>query len=147
MALLEFEVTPTFDVLPAWPKVRQSLEDVLGGRLALDERLAERESQYARYLRPRSAEAPIVQVSTHNSESELATIVEVRAPDSGPVLYRIARALSGAGVDIVCALVNTIGAEAIDVFYVRNADGSRLESDTERRRLEAAVTEALSRSS
>jgi [protein-PII] uridylyltransferase len=144
MALLEFEVAPTFDVLPDWNKVRQSLEDALGGRLPLDDRLAERESQYARHRRPISAAPPVVQVSTHNAESDLATVIEVRAPDTGPVLYRIARAISAAGVDIVCALVNTIGAEAIDVFYVRTGDGARLESASERRLLEAAIVEALS---
>ncbi|HLH69616.1 MAG TPA: hypothetical protein VKY90_11415, partial [Candidatus Dormibacteraeota bacterium] len=51
-----------------------------------------------------------------------ATIVEVRAPDRGPVLHRVAAALSACGLTITCALVDTLGAEAVDVFYVEPID-------------------------
>ncbi len=58
--------------------------------------------------------------------SELATILEVRAPDRRGVLHRITAALADAGLDVVAALVDTLGHEVVDTFYVRDRDGNKL---------------------
>jgi [protein-PII] uridylyltransferase len=78
-----------------------------------------------------------------NSASATSTLVEVRAPDRGPVLYQVANALADSGVTITCALVNTLGAEAIDVFYVQTVAGTKVDDPDDRQRLAAAVTQAL----
>lgn len=143
MAVLTFDLVPTFDVLPPWSKVRTHLEAALAGRLALDRLLEEREHTYAGRHRPIAAKSPDVRVTADNDAATAATVVEVRAPDAGPVLYRITRALSECGVTIDHALVTTLGAEAVDAFYVVTPEGAKLDEPATAA-LTAAVTAALS---
>jgi [protein-PII] uridylyltransferase len=136
MALLRFMVAPAFDRAPDWARFESDLQAALDGRLDLDAALVERDARYSRFQRPRSASTPAVRVLFDSSPE--STIVEVRAPDRGPVLYRVARALSHSGLTITCALVDTLGAEAIDVFYVQPLD------DAAQAEVEAAVVATLS---
>jgi [protein-PII] uridylyltransferase len=126
MALLRFDVAPTFDRLPDWGRVRADLAAALDGRLQLAALLEEREQQYAFLRRATAAAPPRVEVTVDHQGSLDATIVEVRCADRGPVLYRVTGALTGAGLTITSALVNTMGAEAVDVFYVQTAEGGKV---------------------
>ena len=143
MALLRFEVAPAFDELPDWDRVRTDLQAALEGRMDIDTLLVERDSRYARFAASTTAHTPEIGVIFDNESSPASTIVEVRAPDRGPVLYRVTRALSAAGVTITCALVTTLGAEAVDVFYVQADAGGRVEAPATLAQLEQAVLAAL----
>ncbi len=52
-----------------------------------------------------------------------ATLLEVRAPDRVGVLHDVADAIAAEGLDIRVALVETLGHEVVDVFYVRDTVG------------------------
>jgi [protein-PII] uridylyltransferase len=56
-------------------------------------------------------------------------VVEVRAGDRPGLLYRLGRALALMGVSIRAARVVTLGAEAVDVFYLQDAAGRPLSDD------------------
>ncbi|HEX6393717.1 MAG TPA: [protein-PII] uridylyltransferase [Acidimicrobiales bacterium] len=142
MALLSFDVAPTFDRLPNWTKVRNDLEAAIDGRLPLGELLDERESHYDRLRRRSSAHQPAVGVFIDNDASVDCTVVEVRAPDRGPVLYRLTRALTACELIIQRALVNTLGAEAVDVFYVQDGSGEKVTDGTSKDRIARALTDA-----
>ncbi|MGH9055229.1 MAG: [protein-PII] uridylyltransferase [Acidimicrobiales bacterium] len=147
MALLRFDVAPAFDTFPDWNRVAADLEVAHEGRLDIDGLLAEREQRYARHRRPAAARTPDVRVTVDDHASKRATVVEVRAPDRGPVLYQVTSALAGCGLTITCALVDTLGAEAIDVFYVQDAGGEKLAGGAGERQIVKAVTDALSHGS
>ena len=66
----------------------------------------------------------------------------MRAPDRGPVLYQVAGALAGSGLTITAALINTLGAEVIDVFYVQTVGGGQVVDAAEQQGLTAAVAAA-----
>ncbi|MGH9120400.1 MAG: [protein-PII] uridylyltransferase, partial [Acidimicrobiales bacterium] len=125
-ALLELEVAPAFDVLPKWADVEADLRAVLEGRMALAERLEAYERPYLRYRRTIAAEAPPVRVTVAEEASQRSTVLEVRAPDTGPVLYHLATAIADAGLLTQAALVSTLGAEVVDVLYVQDAEGRKL---------------------
>ncbi len=145
MAVLHLVVTPALDVLPDWDRVLSDLSAALEGRLALDERLAERERAYAGRRRALRADPVRVRITVDNDAASDRTLVEVRAPDRGPVLYRVAKALTKTGATIDAALVNTLGAEVVDVFYVTGATGDKLTVNAEMQAsIEAAVAEVLS---
>ncbi len=127
MAVLRLVVAPALDVLPDWARVQADLAAALDGRLALEERLAERERAYAGRSRAKRADPVGVRVTLHNDAASRCSVVEVRAPDLGPVLYRVAKALTAAGLTIDSALVNTLGAEVVDVFYVRTPGGAKID--------------------
>ncbi len=143
MALLRFEVAPAFDELPDWERVRLDLQAALDGRIDIDARLVERDARYARYAPSTTAHPPEIRVTFDNESSPDSTIVEVRAPDRGPVLYRLTRALSGTGLTITCALVSTLGAEAIDVFYVHRNAGGRVTDPALQTQLRDSILSAL----
>ncbi len=78
--------------------------------------------------RPDSGSAPWPTPSTasvriDNDASSNATVVEVRAPDSVGLLYRITKALAELGVDIRHAKIQTLGDGWSTRFYVRGAEG------------------------
>ncbi len=125
-AVESFDVVPTFDRTPDWAAAEAELVAALEGRLDLETRLADQEATYARGRRPAAARAPRVAVHLDERTSEHATILEVRAPDRLGVLHRITAALAEAGLDVVAALVDTLGHEVVDTFYVRDGDGSKL---------------------
>jgi [protein-PII] uridylyltransferase len=143
MALLRFEVAPAFDALPDWSKVQNELAAALEGRLAVGPRLEERERHSARYRWAPPTSPADVRVTIDNAASAVATVVEVRAPDRGPVLYQVGNALTACGVTITRALVNTLGAEVLDVFYVQTVAGSRVDDPADQERLIGIVTGAL----
>jgi [protein-PII] uridylyltransferase len=69
----------------------------------------------------------------------------VRAHDTVGLLYRIARALAEAGLDVRSARISTLGAEAVDAFYVVDSDGLPLADDDRRSEVADAVLAAISR--
>jgi [protein-PII] uridylyltransferase len=75
--------------------------------------------------------------------SRTATVVEVRAHDAPGLLWRIGRALGECGLDVRAARVETLGAEAVDVFYVVGADGRPVTDAPTRGRIAAQVLSAL----
>ena len=78
-----------------------------------------------------------------NIESLRAAIPALRAHDAPGLLWRIGRALGECGLDVRAARVETLGAEAVDVFYVTDGEGKPL-GDTElRRTIAASVLAAL----
>ena len=143
MALLRFDVAPAFDRLPDWERVGADLRAALDGRIALSEQLEERERHYARYRRASAAAAPEVRVAIDNSASAVATVVEVRAVDRGPVLYELAKAVADCGLTITSALINTLGAEVIDVFYVQTLSGGQVVDPEVQRQLITSLESVL----
>ena len=125
MALQVFRVESSRGPTIAWDRVVRDLEKALDGRLALEARLRERAQTYARSTRsPEQPQAP--SVTFDNEVSDLATVVEVRAPDRIGVLYRITRAIAELDLDIRSAKVQTMGQDVVDAFYLRGSDGAKV---------------------
>ena len=66
-------------------------------------------------------------------------IVEVRAGDRAGLLYRLTAAITGEGLDVTSARIETLGADAVDCFYVCNPSGTPVDADQRRRVDEALV--------
>jgi [protein-PII] uridylyltransferase len=138
-AVSVFEVAAEFGDLPDAALVASDLRRVLAGRLDVADRLDRR----AQAAGPRFALAPPPKVTLVDDASELATVVEVRAHDAPGLLWRIGRALGEYGLDVRAARVETLGAEAVDVFYVTGPDGKPLTEPDLRREVAEGVLAAL----
>jgi [protein-PII] uridylyltransferase len=115
-----------------WPdtaKLREDLAAVLADRLAIGERLSERERIYP-LRRGSAAHLPGSDVTVDNEASETATVLEIRALDEIGFLHRITRTLFDAGLDVVSARVSTLGEMVVDAFYVRESGGSKVTDDS-----------------
>ncbi|MEU9981238.1 [protein-PII] uridylyltransferase [Streptomyces sp. NPDC050856] len=121
--VLNWRVAAEYGSLPQAARLRADLLRALDGSLDIPSRLAERE---AAYPRRRGVEAPPPRVTVAASGSTRATVIEVRAQDAPGLLHRIGRALETAAVRVRSAHVSTLGANAVDAFYVTAADGSLL---------------------
>ena len=142
MALEVLRVESSFGPTITWEKVVADLESRLEGRLALQARLAERARVYGGRRRPGPIQEP-PRVLVDNAASRSATVVEVHAPDSMGVLYRITRALSELDLDIVSAKVQTLGDRVVDAFYVRGSAGAKIEDPAMLVEIERALLHEL----
>ncbi|MFI0903354.1 [protein-PII] uridylyltransferase [Streptomyces sioyaensis] len=138
--LLSWRVAAEYGSLPDADRLRVDLVRALDGSLDIPARLAERERAYAR--RARAVLAPPPRVSAVTGSSRTATVIEVRAQDAHGLLHRIGRALETAGVAVRSAHISTLGANAVDAFYVTDPDGAPL-ADAAAHELAAAVESAL----
>jgi [protein-PII] uridylyltransferase len=149
MAIERFDVEPAFGRLPDWARVEADLAAALEGRLLLEARLAQQASDYARGRRPAAARQAEIRVIVDNDASELATVIEVRAPDSHGLLHKITRTLAGLALDVASARVNTLGHEVVDAFYVREigaAPPGKVLSEMRVQQVRAALLSALEES-
>jgi UTP:GlnB (protein PII) uridylyltransferase len=70
-----------------------------------------------------------VNVEIDNDASQVFSLVEVRAPDRVGLLYRITSALYDLGLDIHHAKVATYPDGALDVFYVWDLAGNKMDQE------------------
>ncbi|MDN3061324.1 [protein-PII] uridylyltransferase, partial [Streptomyces sp. SRF1] len=124
--LLSWRVAAEYGSLPQAARLRNDLFRALDGSLDIVARLAEREAAYRTYPRRRGAHAPPPRVTVAPGGSQLATVIEVRAQDAPGLLHRIGRALEDTGVAVRSAHVSTLGANAVDAFYVTDGSGAPL---------------------
>jgi [protein-PII] uridylyltransferase len=134
-----FAVRPRFGRAPVPEILADAVRAALEGTLPLAERLRQREADY----RQDGGRTAPPRISWHNSEvSGAATgIVEVRATDRAGLLYRLTAAITGEGLDVTSARIETLGADAVDCFYVCNPSGSPVEPD-QRARVDQALVAA-----
>jgi [protein-PII] uridylyltransferase len=146
-ALAEFHVSDPIRSQVPWGRVVADLELVLDGRLALSARLAERAQTYARNRppssRPAAGAAIAVAVRFDNQASDGATVIDVHTPDRIGALYRITRAFSELDLDIRSARVETLGAQVVDSFYVRDRHGAKVTDKHALAEIERAVVHSL----
>ena len=124
--LLSWRVAAEYGSLPQAARLRNDLLRALDGSLDIVARLAEREAAYRKYPRRRGVHAPPPRVTVAPGSSQLATVIEVRAQDIPGLLHRIGRALEAAGLTVRSAHVSTLGANAVDAFYVTDPTGAPL---------------------
>jgi [protein-PII] uridylyltransferase len=138
-AVAVFSVVPEYGDPPDAALVSADLRRMLEGRLDVEDRLERR----ARAVRSPGTNAPPPKVALVDDASTSATVVEVRAHDEPGLLWRIGRALGDCGLNVQAARVETLGAEAVDVFYVTDSSGGLLTDPDLRKRTVKMVLSAL----
>lgn len=104
--------------------LRQTFEALREGRLDAAER-----------LRPKPGRSLAPTVAVRPEASDQATVLEVRAEDRPGVVYLVCAALARLDVAVRSAHVDTLGPQAVDVFYLQEAAAGVL---GDRRAAEAA---------
>ncbi|MGE5288732.1 MAG: [protein-PII] uridylyltransferase [Micromonosporaceae bacterium] len=139
-AVTVFTVAAEFGTPPDAALIEDDLRRMLDGRLDVAERLARRQRAY----RPRRG-VPVAppKVTLVDDASHSAAVVEVRAHDEPGMLWRIGRALGECGLDVRAARVETLGAEAVDAFYVVDGSGKPPAGEKVRAMIRERVLAAL----
>jgi [protein-PII] uridylyltransferase len=94
-------------------------------------------------LRPADASVLAPTVVVHPEASEQATVLEVRAADRPGVVHLVCAALAALDVTVRSAHVDTLGPQAVDVFYLQEQSAGAL-SETRSAAAAHAVRAALS---
>ncbi|HEY8459945.1 MAG TPA: [protein-PII] uridylyltransferase [Blastocatellia bacterium] len=127
-----------------WEQIDAAIRRALCGELdvatAVEKRL--RSQAAPRFQRRKAAAQGVTKISWDNQSSDKSTILELRTGDRLGLAYKIANALSSLDLDIVFAKVATEKHLALDVFYVTDAAGEKLE-DSRLPAIEEAIRNAL----
>jgi [protein-PII] uridylyltransferase len=115
----------TKDIERRLQQFRNDLEEILGGKAVLKELLSKRKESNGikQKVIPRVSE----EVKVNNQDSDFYSIVEVIGQDRLGILYEITQALTDHGCNIHFARISTLGNRIVDVFYVQDEWGEKIE--------------------
>jgi [protein-PII] uridylyltransferase len=82
-------------------------------------------------------------VVVDNRASNRHTVIEVNGRDRPGLLHDVTSAISEEGLQIASAHVTTYGVRAVDVFYVKDVFGMKIENERKLTQLRTALLEAL----
>ena len=115
-----------FQSPPKLAKLASAIEQVLSGRMRLDRELAAKRGK----LPTRTAVFKVPpRVMIDNKASASYTLIEVNGRDRTGLLYDVTSAMTQSGLQIVSAHISTYGERVVDVFYVKDVFGMKVEHD------------------
>jgi [protein-PII] uridylyltransferase len=144
VALDVFEVKPPPDPIfedERWERAGRHLADALADRLDLRKELIRKKND-ATPIQPYTAERP-TEIVVDNQSSSFFTIVEVFTFDFPGLLFRVTDALFKCGLDIWVAKIATKVDQVVDVFYVRDFDGQKVDAPQQVEAIKAAIKDIL----
>jgi len=116
---------------------------------ALRSALLDRESRAPAFRRTWGARSVLpapnlpTRVRTDNSTSENYTIIDVFAADRQGLLYRVARTLFELNLSVALAKIATHLDQVVDVFYVSDAQGGKIEDEARLEAIRARLLEEI----
>src|SRR5262245_11911105 len=124
-----------------WERAEHTLRGVLAGSVGVEGlgRRSSRPSLLSKKRRP----VP-TRVEVHNDVSPDYTVLDVYAADRVGLLFTITNSLYHAWVQIHLAKISTMVHEVLDVFYVTDAEGRKIEDPGRIESIRAALVAALS---
>ena len=78
-----------------------------------------------------------------NVASNTHTVIEVNGRDRPGLLHDVTAAISDQGLQIASAHITTYGVRAVDVFYVKDIFGLKVENERKLNTLRKAIDRAL----
>jgi len=144
IALDIFEVSPPPDLIledERWERAARDMEAALSGKLNLSEALKEKLAHYNSGM-PHTLVKPD-RVKIDNSSSNFFTIIEVFTYDFPGLLFKVTDTLFRCGLDIWLAKIATKADQVVDVFYVRDFDGQKIESQDQVEAIISAIEAVL----
>jgi len=117
------------------------IEQALSGRLRLDAEIRKvNQSLIGRRMRAINV-PPRVVIDNHASNTY--TVLEVNGRDRPGLLHDVTATISGQGLQIASAHVTTYGVRAVDVFYVKDVFGLKVENERKLVQLRESLLVAL----
>ena len=138
-ALQSWVAIPAFGDAPSIDVLSAEIRRALAGTLDVDTNVRARKAPLPKR---RGFVPPPPRIAFLANASDRADVLEVRAHDAPALLWRVGHVIASVGMSIQSARVATLGSEAIDVLYLLNGAGQRLQQQ-ERDELVEAVGRAL----
>lgn len=117
-------------------RIAKIIEQSLAGDISLFDHLQERSAQITKRQKAMSV-PPRVIVS--NNRSNTHTVIEVNGADRPGLLYQITYHLVQLGLQINSATVSTYGEKVVDVFYVKDVYGLKIEKEASQAKIKQTL--------
>jgi [protein-PII] uridylyltransferase len=130
-----------FDAPHRLAKLAVLIEQALSGRIRLPAEIL-KVSKMLLGRRTRAINVP-PRVVIDNHASSSFTVLEVNGRDRPGLLHDVTAAISEQGLQIASAHVTTYGVRAVDVFYVKDVFGLKVENERKLHQLREALLAAL----
>ena len=131
----------TFDASHRLARLAVLIEQALSGRIRLTTEIRKL-SKVLLGQRMRAIHVP-PRVVIDNHASHTHTVLEVNGRDRPGLLHDVTAAISNQGLQIASAHVTTYGVRAVDVFYVKDVFGLKVENERKLSALRDALLDAL----
>ena len=131
----------TFEAPHKLARLSVLIEQTLSGRLRLDSEI-QRVSKILLGRRMQAIHVP-PRVVIDNHASHTHTVLEINGRDRPGLLHDLTAAVSQQGLQIASAHVTTYGVRAVDVFYVKDVFGLKVENERKLGQLREALLAAL----
>ena len=90
----------------------------------------------------RAVQAP-TRIKIDNNTSENFTILDVKCKNAPGVLYKITKTLTSLGIQINTATVSSYGDRVVDIFYIKDAFGSKVDDKTTIFKIKESILEVI----
>jgi [protein-PII] uridylyltransferase len=121
-------------------RIAELIRKALSGELRLKEAVARAWRPQAR-IKAFTVEPRVI---VDNQSSNRFTVIEINGLDRIGLLYDLTEALYGLNLNIASAHITTFGEKAIDVFYVTDLTGGKIENAARHKQIERALFAVLS---
>ncbi|MCW8914257.1 MAG: [protein-PII] uridylyltransferase [Magnetovibrio sp.] len=122
-------------------RMEERIEGALTGQIRPERELAEERSRQMP-SRTRVFEVP-PRVLVNNEASQSATVIEVNGRNRQALLFDVTRALTDYGLQVTSAHISTYGERVVDVFYVRDVFGLKIDSEHKIKSLRKVLLNAI----
>ncbi len=129
-----------FDRSDRLAKLAANVERVLAGGVRPEQELR----RLPQRLPPRTrAMAVVARVLIDNKASATHTVIEVTGRDRPGFLYQVTSALTAQNLQISTAQISTFGVSAVDVFYVKDQFGMKIDKEARLAQIRESLLAAL----
>jgi [protein-PII] uridylyltransferase len=115
----------TKDMKSRLEQFKNSLVEILSGKVSSNDLFSKR--KVSNGIKQKVIPRVSGEVKINNQDSDFFTIVEVTGEDRLGILYELTQALTDHGCDIHFARISTLGNRIVDVFYVQDTWGEKIE--------------------
>jgi len=121
-------------------RIKSRIVAALEGRMRLTQELPKVSSRLP--SRVQALEAP-PRVIIDNLASKVCSVIEINGHDRPGFLFDVTKTLTDLGLQIFSAHITTYGERVVDVFYVKDVFGMKVENETKIRQIREALGEAI----
>lgn len=137
--LIQREFTEEQDERRRAERIAELVRKALRGELWLKEAVAKAYKPQQR-IKAFTVEPRVI---IDNNSSNRFTVIEINGLDRIGLLYDLTEALYKLNLNIASAHVTTFGEKAVDVFYVTDLTGAKIENTTRHKQIESALGKIL----
>jgi [protein-PII] uridylyltransferase len=121
-------------------RIKTRVVAALEGRVRMNVELPQAGSRLP--SRVKALEVP-PRVIIDNTASKVCSVIEVNGHDRPGFLFDVTKAMTDLGLQIFSAHISTYGERVVDVFYVKDVFGMRVENETKIRQIKQALGKAI----